>query len=254
MQKLMEDKPISRQGEATWEAVYSMPIVDCGEEVVPLSLAPERILVRSGYFEARIEGALPECYARSGVLERLIKATNLLPDHLRFVVLDAWRSEHVQKILFQQCRAALAKAHPEMDDEQLLVMTQQYVARPSIDPCSPSPHSTGGAIDLMIATRDGVPLFFGSPFDCPSELSYTRHFEDKLEDGVVLCRSEIDALQNRRMLYNIMIASGFVNYPSEWWHFEYGTQRWAKVIGKEIAIYGATNVCLNAFEEFGNGV
>ena len=252
MQKFMENRPIPRERETTWEAVYSMPIFDCREEVVPLSLSPERILVRSVYFEARIEGALPECYARSGVLERLIKATKLLPDHLRFVVLDAWRGENVQKILFQQCRAALAKTHPEMDEKQLFVMTEQYVARPSLNPSNPSPHSTGGAIDLMIATRDGVPLFFGSPFDCPSEISYTRHFEDKLENGVVLDENELEALQNRRMLYNIMIASGFVNYPSEWWHFEYGTQRWANATGQEIAIYGATNVSFNAFEEFGN--
>lgn len=32
--------------------------------------------------------------------------------------------------------------------------------------------------------------------------------------------------------------AGFINYPEEWWHFDYGNQFWAKLAGKK-AIYGA---------------
>ncbi|PHR28767.1 MAG: peptidase M15 [Desulfotalea sp.] len=250
MQEQLEEKPIPRNVEDTWEEVYSTPIVNCEEDVVPLSLAPEQILVRSRYYEAGIAGALPECHARRGAFKLLLKAATLLPDHLRLVVLDAWRSQQVQTILFQQCNEALTKVYPEADKDTLHVMTQQYVARPSLDPGAPSPHSTGGAIDLIIATRDGLPLSFGSPFDDPNEISCTRHFEEKLEQGIILTESEEDALKNRRLLYHIMTAAGFVNFPCEWWHFEYGTQRWAKNIGRDSAIYGATTVCLNAFNLF----
>ncbi len=248
MQEYMINKPIPNEEEISWDMVYSMPLIDCEEELVPLSLAPERMLVRSAYFEAGLAGALPECYARIGMRECLIKAASLLPKHLRFVVLDAWRNQQVQKTLFQQCKTALATVNPDVDEEKLHIMTQQYVALPSLDTSAPSPHSTGGAVDLMIATLDGVPLFFGSPFDYPSEISYTRYFEKKFDNEEILSKREEDAMQNRRLLYNIMKTAGFVNFPCEWWHYEYGTQRWANEKNKEHAIYGSTSVCLNSFE------
>ncbi len=250
MQEHMINKPIPNGAEISWDMVYSTPLIDCGEELVPLSLAPEQMLVRSVYFEAGLAGALPECYARVGVRERLVEAAKLLPNYLRFVILDVWRGQQVQKALFQQCKSALTISNPNADERKLNIMTQQYVALPSLDMLAPSPHSTGGAVDLMIATRDGNPMFFGSPFDYPSEISYTRYFEKKLENKEDLSKRENDAMQNRRLLYNIMKAAGFVNFSCEWWHYEYGTQRWANETNKEHAIYGSTSVCLNSFEIF----
>lgn len=248
MKKNTKKKSIPKEKEISWDTIYSMPIIDCGEEVVPLSLTPENMLVRSAYFEAGIAGALPECYARIGVLHRLKKAIKLLPKHMRFVVLDAWRSQQVQKTLFQRCKAVLAKVNPDLDKEKLHIMTQQYVAIPSANLSAPSPHSTAGAIDLMIATRDGSALFFGSPFDYPSEISYTRYFERQIEYGNILDKEEKEATKNRRLLYDIMTEVGFVNYSCEWWHYEYGTQRWANEKNKTHAIYGSTSVRLNSFE------
>ncbi|WP_395142979.1 M15 family metallopeptidase, partial [Armatimonas sp.] len=44
---------------------------------------------------------------------------------------------------------------------------------------------------------------------------------------------------NRRTLYGAMIEAGFVNYPNEWWHFEFGTRRWAGGRGMKVALYGS---------------
>jgi D-alanyl-D-alanine dipeptidase len=44
----------------------------------------------------------------------------------------------------------------------------------------------------------------------------------------------------RRMLYNRMRAAGFVVIACEWWHFEYGTRRWAALCGRE-PLYGPTS-------------
>ncbi|ADG92618.1 peptidase M15D vanX D-ala-D-ala dipeptidase [Arcobacter nitrofigilis DSM 7299] len=250
MKECIINKPIINNEKISWDTVYSMQIVECEEELVPLSLSPEHILVRSAYFEAGLAGSLPECYARSSIRERLMKAANLLPKDLRLVVLDAWRSHQVQKTLFEQCQSALNSVYPDIDEKELHNMTQQYVALPSFNPRAPSPHSTGGAIDLMIATRAGVPLFFGSPFDHPTEISDTRYFEEKLENKEILSKEESIAMENRRLLYNIMTEVGFVNLPSEWWHYEFGTQRYAHQTGKEHAIYGAKTLCLNSFETF----
>ncbi len=44
-----------------------------------------------------------------------------------------------------------------------------------------------------------------------------------------------------------MTEAGFVNYDQEWWHFEYGSQRWAFVKKKESAIYGPATLELRSF-------
>ena len=37
----------------------------------------------------------------------------------------------------------------------------------------------------------------------------------------------------RRWLYWIMRAEGFIVLDCEWWHFEYGTRRWAALLGEK---------------------
>jgi D-alanyl-D-alanine dipeptidase len=32
-------------------------------------------------------------------------------------------------------------------------------------------------------------------------------------------------------------AAGFVNYPTEWWHWSYGDRYWAMVTGEPAALY-----------------
>lgn len=245
-----KEVPISSVKDYSWEEVFAVPIADNGESLVPLSLVPEKILVRSAYFEAGIGGALPECYARADVFEKLLCASALLPNGVRLVVLDAWRSPQVQTVLFQRCRNALSRVYKDASDAELHEMTQQYVARPSFDGSCPSPHVTGGAVDLTLATRDGKLLSFGSPFDYPECISYTRHLEEMQEQGKALSAAELEAMKNRRLLHSVMLEAGFVNYSCEWWHYEFGTQRWALECGEDFAMYGPTRVVLNQFESF----
>ena len=39
-----------------------------------------------------------------------------------------------------------------------------------------------------------------------------------------------------------MTATGFVNYPSEWWHWSYGDRYWAFIAGPSHARYGPTTL------------
>lgn len=234
----------------SWETVFGVEIRENNEDFVPLSLAENRILVRPAYYSAGIDRALPECYARDSIRERLLEANALLPKGLRLVVLDCWRSKETQVALFKSCASALTKAYPEKDEKSIKKMTEDFVAPPSMEKTRPSPHATGGAVDLTIATTDGVPLFFGAPFDYPGPISQTRYFEESLEQGETLGEQEEVALRNRRLLYDVMIRAGFVNYHSEWWHFEYGTQRWAYVKGRPFALFGPKNVVLDSFSVF----
>ncbi|MEZ0576305.1 M15 family metallopeptidase [Halodesulfovibrio aestuarii] len=251
----MPDKivpPIHGLSEPSWESVYAIPSVESHEEVVSLSLAPEHMLSRSIYFERQITGALPECYAREGIVDRLLHASSLLPSHLRLVILDGWRSTDVQSFLFSECKKALASMYPDRSTDEIFIMAQQYVAKPMKDTSTPAPHSTGGAIDLAIADRAGKMLFFGAPFDYPGEISNTQYFEKKQEQGYKFTKQEEEALYNRRLLYFVMTQAGFENFHCEWWHFEYGTQRWALATHAEHAIYAPTQFSLNPYANLTN--
>lgn len=247
---LMHPPTIPQLGTPSWETVFGVEIRENNEGFVPLSLAENQILVRPAYYSAGIDRALPECYARDAIRRRLLQANALLPDGLRLVILDCWRSKETQAALFNQCAAALAKAYPDKDEKSIKEMTENFVAPPSMERTCPSPHITGGAVDLTIATMDGVPLFFGSPFDYPGPISHTRYFEESLEKGEPLGEQESAALHSRRLLYDVMTRAGFVNYHGEWWHYEYGTQRWAYVKDEGFALFGPKNVVLDSFAAF----
>jgi D-alanyl-D-alanine dipeptidase len=88
-------------------------------------------------------------------------------------------------------------------------------------------HTTGGAIDLTLRSLSNQQLLYmGTVFDEASPASYTNAFEQPGEEDN--SASVIDARRNRRLLYWAMHSQGFTNYPYEWWHFDYGTQMWAK--------------------------
>jgi D-alanyl-D-alanine dipeptidase len=38
-----------------------------------------------------------------------------------------------------------------------------------------------------------------------------------------------------------MIEAGFANTPTEWWHYSWGDQMWARLSGQGAALFGACN-------------
>jgi D-alanyl-D-alanine dipeptidase len=113
---------------------------------------------------------------------------------------------------------------------------EKYWAAPSAGGASPSPHSTGGAVDLTLRFRaTGQPLFMGGLFDDVTEDAWTDAFEQKPIGSM----SDEEARANRRILYWVMAEAGFANNPTEWWHYSWGDQMWAKLRGEPAALYGA---------------
>jgi D-alanyl-D-alanine dipeptidase len=118
--------------------------------------------------------------------QQLAKAAELFAGQLlRLVIWDAYRPEAVQ----EQLRAVNAD--------------ERYVL-------SESNHTKGLAIDLTLATPDGVYLPMGSDFDDFSERAHT--------DFVDLTEVE---RTNRSQLRQVMEQVGFQGWPYEWWHFNY---------------------------------
>jgi D-alanyl-D-alanine dipeptidase len=234
---MVYDEPVARY-DFSWKRSQSVPIVENGEPVVPAHLCPECVVVLRQYYLEGIDGALPEAYLREGSFRRLVSAARCLPTGYRMVLLDGWRPVRLQQGLFNAYLGRLMDKCPNADEEELRVMASKFVALPSNDAASPSPHLTGGAVDCSIADPDGVMLDMGSDFDETSERSASRWFEDRLEAGKALSERERSMMRNRRLLHAVMRQAGFTNYPDEWWHFDFGNQNWALLSGAANAFYG----------------
>ncbi len=161
-------------------------------------------------FPYAVDGA----YLRSGAVERLTAAAARLPEPFGIAVFDAWRDPRLQQFLYDR-----AYAQPGLP--------VGFVARPSGDPRRPTPHSTGGTVDLTL-TFEGQALGLGTDFDEFTE----RAFAAALEHVSPASPADSTARQLRRLLYAAMSSEGFVVLAREWWHFEYGTRLWAAVTGE----------------------
>ena len=88
-----------------------------------------------------------------------------------------------------------------------------------------------------IFKEQSTPLNMGTDFDHFGPEAATRYFEI-LATERKLSETEIECLQNRRFLSQVMSKAGFSNYPEEWWHWSCGDNMNAANRKKDFAIYG----------------
>ncbi|MCT5251323.1 M15 family metallopeptidase [Pseudomonas aeruginosa] len=219
--------------EPDWHAVAGIPIVDAGTPLEALGLSRE-FSVWPAYHKLGIPHAIPECHARGEVFERLLRVAAALPDGVRLVVLDAWRPFAVQQYLYDSLSSALAAHYPRAGEAELERLTRQFVSPPSSSREAPSPHLTGGAVDVTLCDAQGRWLDMGSAFDEAVPASYTAYFERLAEPDTRQRRVR----DHRRLLYHAMLDAGFSNLPSEWWHYDFGDQLWAWHTGATQALFG----------------
>ncbi|MHA8138551.1 M15 family metallopeptidase [Lactobacillaceae bacterium Scapto_B20] len=238
IKKLNTPIPVDSQGW-DWQLARKPIINDNREPLIKAGFYPTKIMASPEYFSQNIDGALIHTYVRKGVYDKLVQASELLPLGYRFLLLDVWRSNRAQQSLFDILKRKLAVQHPELANEELIKRVLTTVAPPSDDVKNrPSPHNTGGAVDLTIVNEVGIPLEFGTKFDAASEVARTTYFEE-LSQKQELTSEQTNYLNNRRLLFNVMISVGFTNYTDEWWHFDYGNQNWAWKAKQPNAIYGS---------------
>jgi D-alanyl-D-alanine dipeptidase len=182
------------------------PVTDPDDEPL-VRVAHRRIRVLSNYWHAGWANAIPTTWLRGEAMERLGHVADHLPERLGLAIFDAWRPLTLQAELWNA-----AYAEPGLPPG--------YVADPNPDPAAPPPHLTGGTVDLTL-TLDGTPLALGTGFDDFTDLAAA----DSLE-AVPGASREL-----RRLLTDAMRGGGFVVLHCEWWHFEFGTRRWAAITG-----------------------
>lgn len=98
----------------------------------------------------------------------------------------------------------------------------------------PSPHNTGGSVDLTICNSYDEPLPMGVEFDYFGPEVATNFYERR----TLINPQEIVFRENRRLLYHTMDDAGISNYNEEYWHFDFGNQFDAVRTKKPYAIYG----------------
>lgn len=205
------------------------PVADCGEELVDLSVffAHKKlpILIRPVAKEAR--GILR---LREGAAARLARAAERLSEKTGgkavLLVTDAHRPISLQRKYFEEISRDIA-AREGLEGRALWERVTQFIADPELTP----PHTTGGAIDLTIAdAQNQTPWDMGTPVDCVDDRSNT--WSDALHSAVK---------GRRNMLWECMTSAGFVNLPTEWWHYSYGDQYWAIMTGERAAKYGSVS-------------
>lgn len=95
-------------------------------------------------------------------------------------------------------------------------------------------HNYGVAVDLTIATLDGVPLDMGAGFDdftVAASVKGTPDTSDPATRTINVYKEYISMLEkngvitsiaasNRMLLIEIMLEAGLVPYRREWWHYE----------------------------------
>ncbi|MGU1277064.1 M15 family metallopeptidase [Pseudomonas aeruginosa] len=231
--KLGSPHAIPVRPEPDWHAVAGIPIVDAGTPLEALGLSRE-FSVWPAYHKLGIPHAIPECHARGEVFERLLRVAAALPGGVRLVVLDAWRPFAVQQYLYDSLSSALAAHYPRAGEAELERLTRQFVSPPSSSREAPSPHLTGGAVDVTLCDAQGRWLDMGSAFDEAVPASYTAYFERLAEPDTRQRRVR----DHRRLLYHAMLDAGFSNLPSEWWHYDFGDQLWAWHTGATQALFG----------------
>lgn len=197
---------------------------ECGEPMVSLRGLHPRILIDET--RSKISNRSPYfCYARESVAARLIQAVEMLPEEYSFFMKEAYRPLATQTKSFSRAQNDYRTLFPEESDQRIYELACQFVAPPEV-----AGHPTGGAVDLTL-------LFHQEEVDMGTEYNDTP----APPENRTWLHSEFigeEARANRALLTRVMEAAGFINYPTEWWHWSYGDCYWACLSGSSTLYCG----------------
>lgn len=142
---------------------------------------------------------IQRAFLHKDAMRKLRLAANLLskqkPDY-KLVLFDAARPNHAQEML-----RAMVRGTP----------WQHFVSSPATG----SIHSYGMAVDIGLLNEKGELLDMGLPYDSFAFYAGKKGEKQALEQGLLTAKQ----MENRELLRLVMGQSGWINLPSEWWHF-----------------------------------
>lgn len=171
---------------------------------------------------------------RATVLEKILQAQTQLPVHLRFCLYEGYRSLELQQQLFQTFYQKIVHEHPDWQPGMIFRETTKLVAPvTNLDGTkNVPPHSTGAAVDLYLVDMNGTPVDMGiHPADWLSDLEGKLSLTDSGHISPA-------AKAHRTIMAKALSSVGFINYPTEYWHWSYGDRYWAYHTNNPFALYG----------------
>jgi len=191
-------------------------------------------------------------YLRKTVLRNVLEARGyLLKQGYDLRIYDGWRSTELQENLFwHYMREFTAKRFGKFDEIKqlkslndvklhflnfspelqatMIGANRTYVSLPSKNLLCPSPHLTGGSVDVWLF-KNGEAENLGVPFDwMEKNAGAFYHLKIRRER---FHGNDRQICQNRKLLLLAMIKADFSCYGPEIWHFNYGNQMDALVKG-----------------------
>lgn len=170
---------------------------------------------------------------RKTVYEKLKQAQTLLPQGLHFCLYEGYRSLHLQKTLFDNRFNQVKTAHRNWSEHEIFIETTKLVS-PVINLDGSNnvpPHATGAAVDVYLVDDKGQPIDMGI---------LAKDWMEDTDGSISLTLSRVISLEaqhNRKIMSNALAQVGFVNYPTEYWHWSYGDRYWAYHKNESHAIY-----------------
>lgn len=198
------------------------PIVDLRTEFSQLKFDLQRLHVQ--------KQSKSISFGRKTVGQKLIQAQNLLPSGIKLLIKECHRPLWVQKIFWDEYFTFLKNKFPDWTEAQVYDECSKLNA-----PLDVAPHTTGGAVDLTLMDDDGQWLDLGTEFNAsPLETKQATYTSAENINAM--------AKKNRQILVAAMTSAGFVNYPTEWWHWSYGDKYWALIKNQPHAIYASVEL------------
>ena len=152
-------------------------------------------------------------------------ARDRLPSGYRLCVYETYRTHKNQIMEWEKVSLQMRQEHPNISPEsdEFTAICEEFVANPYTHG---SGHQTGAAVDVTLCDDNGNEIDMGTPMNSCVPLSRTH------AEGLTS-----EQRKNRDLLLNTMQSAGFINYPSEWWHYSFGDRLWAELTNSPIAIF-----------------
>lgn len=217
--------------------VIKIPIQDNQESLVDLTKQTAILYGNS----PEIPNNTNYTFVRKSVYEKLTRASSQLPKGLHFCLYEGYRSIALQQKIFDEQYKNVKTRHPDWPLNDVFNETTKLVS-PVVNKDGSNnipPHSTGGAIDVYLVNDQGNPLDMGIH---PKDWMQDKEGILSLTDSKFI---SAEAKANRQIMNQRLSEVGFVNYPTEYWHWSYGDRYWAFVKDKPFALYGTVKTNIN---------
>jgi zinc D-Ala-D-Ala dipeptidase len=204
---LKEDKKPEKELKTHTLPSYLIDIQSINSEIiVDLKYAStDNFMKQKLYFD------IDKLYLQKDVAERLSKVQQYLKTlhpNLTLLVYDGVRPVSVQQ-----------KMWDALDTIPVADRTK-FVSNPA----NGSIHNYGAAVDLTICDLEGKALDMGAGYDDIRLIAYPKHEAYFLSKGEL----SLEQIENRKLLRKVMASQGFINIPTEWWHFNACSRQEAK--------------------------